>query len=140
MMAKQAGRTQHCSSGESRTRRSHAHKFIEVAEIAAGEGAQDPEYASVAASLAVLAGIAASDAACCKSLGERSRSQDHHDAEGLLRKIKPGGAAAAKQLRDLVELKDAAHYGFFDVSHAELKRALRRARSLLQFADDVLAR
>ena len=36
-MAKQAGRTQHCSSGEARTRRSHARKFIEVAEIAAGE-------------------------------------------------------------------------------------------------------
>jgi hypothetical protein len=97
------------------------------------------EYASVAASLAVLAGIAAADAACCKALGMRSRSQDHHEAERYLRKL-TGGSAAARQLRDLINLKDAAHYGFLDVSAPELRKTLRRARALLEFADEVLER
>lgn len=133
------GRTQPCSAREARLRRSHARRFLEVAEIAAGEQDDDPEFASVAASLAVLAGIAAADAACCKALGERSRSQDHRDAEKILQRV-TGGNAAARHLRELINLKDAAHYGFFDVSQPELKRALRRAQALLTFADKVLNR
>lgn len=66
------------------------------------------ELGSVAASLAVLAGIAASDAACCRSLGERSRSENHRDAEALMAEIIPNGKRAAKQLRALLNLKDAA--------------------------------
>lgn len=133
------GHSQSCSTRDARTRRSHARKFLEVAEIAADEDDQDPEYASASASLAVLAGIAAADAACCKALGERSRSQDHHEAERFLQRIK-GGSAAARQLRDLINLKDAAHYGVFDVTRSELKTALRRARALLKFADEILER
>lgn len=139
-MVRRSNRTQPCSAREARSRRSHARKFLEVAEIAASELDQDPEYASAAASLAVLAGIAASDAACCKALGERSRSADHHDAEALLRQIAPGGAASARQLRKLIDLKDAAHYGFFDVVPVDLRKALRQARSLLNFTDNVLGR
>jgi len=55
-----------------------------------------------------------------------------------LREITPGGAAAAKQLRKLIDLKDTAHNGFLDVSRAELRQAMRRARSVLEFADNVL--
>jgi hypothetical protein len=139
-MARQRNRAQACSSREARSRRSHARKFLEVAEIASSEHDQDPEYASAAASLAVLAGIAASDAACCKALGERSRAAEHHAAESLLRQITPGGATAAKNLQKLIDLKDAAHYGFLDITRPELRKALRQARSLLDFADDVLSR
>ena len=138
-MARARGRSQRCSPQDARNRRRHAVKFLEVAEIAAGEHEQDPEYASVAVSLAVLAGIAAADAACCKALGERSRSQDHHDAEEFLRRVSDG-EDAAKQLHELLSLKDEAHYGFFDVSAAELKGALRRARALVTFAENVLRR
>ena len=138
-MTRHQGRTQSCSARDARTRRSHARKFLEVAEIAADEKDQDPEYASAAASLAVLAGIAAADAACCKALGVRSRSEDHHDAERLLQRLS-GGGIAARHLRDLLDLKDAAHYGFIDVSRPELRKALRRARSLLEFTDEVLDR
>lgn len=133
------GRSQRCSQHDARVRFSHAVKFLEVAEIAAGEQDRDHEYASVAVSLAVLAGIAAADAACCKALGERSRSQDHHDAEGFLRRV-PGGDRVAKYLEALLDLKDGAHYGFFDVSAAELKKGLRRARGLVEFAEEVLRR
>jgi hypothetical protein len=138
-MTKSRGRSQDCSPQEARNRLSHARKFLDVAEIAAGDHDQDPEYASAAASLAVLAGIAAADAACCKALGERSRSQDHHDAERFLRRVK-GGDEAAKQLNALLDLKDEAHYGLFDLNATELKKALRRARAVLVFADDVLRR
>lgn len=44
-----------------------------------------------------------------KALGVRSRSQDHHETERYLRKV-TGGSPAARQLRDLINLKDAAHY------------------------------
>lgn len=77
---------------------------------------------------------AASDAVCCARLGRRSRSQDHHDAERLLAEIVPGGRAAAKDLRRLLDLKDAAQYGVMHVSATELRSALRRARSLVGFA------
>lgn len=59
-----------------------AREFLEVAELVVDEKDEDASflYASSAASLAVLAGIAASDAACCKALQERSRSENHRDA------------------------------------------------------------
>jgi hypothetical protein len=138
-MARSSGRSQRCSPDDARNRYKHAVKFLEVAEIAAGEHEQDPEYASVAVSLAVLAGIAAADAACCKALGERSRTQDHHDAETYLKRVS-GGADAAKELHQLLSLKDQAQYGFFDVSASELRKALRRSRAVLAFAKEVLRR
>jgi hypothetical protein len=88
--------------------------------------------------LAVLTGIAASDAACCKALGRRSRGQDHHDAEDLLRQIEPGGKPAAAALGRLINLKDEAHYGFFDVSGRDLQAAIRQADALIGCAERVL--
>jgi len=138
-MTRRTGRRQSCGEGEARTRGRHARKFLEVAEIAAEEHEQDPEYASVAVSLAVLAGIAAADAASCKALGERARGQDHHEAEALVEQVK-GGEDPARDLRALLDLKDEANYGFVDVNASELRRALRRARSLVEFAERVLRR
>jgi len=105
----------------------------------AGEG-DEVEYSSAAAALAVLAGIAASDAACCKALGRRSRSQDHRAAIELVEQVEPGGGDASRGLRRLLALKDEAHYGLFDVSGADLKTALRQARALVDFSAEVLAR
>src|SRR5262245_28320014 len=108
------GRTQPCTVNHAKTRLDHANKFLEVAELVADEG-NDIEYTSVSASLVVLSGIAAADAACCKKLGKRSRGQDHHQAEDLIRQIKPDGDKAANALHRLLDLKDQAHYGLFDV-------------------------
>lgn len=80
------------------------------------------------------------EAACCKELGKRSRSEDHHDAEALLEAINPGGKRAAGQLRQLIDLEDTAHYGFINVTTAELKRSLRQAQRLVEFADEVMRR
>jgi hypothetical protein len=100
----------------------------------------DPDWASAAAALAVLAGISASDAACCKALGQRSRGQDHHDAEALLELIEPGGRNAANAMRRLINLKDEAHYGFSHVAAQDLKSAFTQAQRLIRFAREVLAR
>ncbi|MGP8242061.1 MAG: hypothetical protein ACLQQB_09910 [Solirubrobacteraceae bacterium] len=134
-----AGRTQKCSQEDARTRLRNARKFLEVAALVAGEG-DDIEYSSQAAALAVLAGIAASDAACCKALGRRSRVQDHREAATLVEQITPGGKTAANSLRRLLNLKDEAHYGLFDVSGQDLKTALRQAENMVKFADKILAR
>jgi hypothetical protein len=133
-----SGRSQPCSEADARRRIDHARKFQEVAQLSASEA--DNEYASVAAALAVLAGIAASDAACCKALGRRARGQDHHEAEDLLRQIRPGGDRAAVALGRLIDMKDDAHYGFFDVSGKDLQTAIRQAKALVSFAETILAR
>jgi len=130
---RRGARTQVCSKEQGRSRLGHARKFLEVAEMTAGE-AGDVEYSSAAAALAVLAGIAAADAACCAALGRRARGQDHQQATRLVEQIEPGGPKGAKALRRLLSLKDEAHYGFFDVAGNDLKGALRQAEILVDFA------
>jgi hypothetical protein len=134
-----SARTQPCSEADAANRLRHARKFLEVAELLVEEG-DDIEYASPAAALAVLAGIAASDAACCRALGMRSRAQDHRQAAVLLERVAPGGKTAAKSLERLLNLKDEAHYGLFDVSGNDLKSALRQASKLVEFGTEVLGR
>jgi hypothetical protein len=131
-------RTQQCTKAQARRRLDHAKRFLEVGELVSAE--TEPEYASVAAALAVLAGIAACDAACCQALGRRARGHDHHEAEELVGEIDPGGRSAAASLRRVVNLKDEAHYGLFDVGGQDVKAALRQARSLVKFAERVLER
>lgn len=138
-MSRTSVRTQSCSKTQARTRLEHSRKFLEVAEMTAGE-AGDVEYASAAAALAVLAGIAASDAACCAALGRRSRGQDHRQATELVEQVAPGGDQAANALRRLLNLKDEAQYGFFDVGGQDLQSALRQAKTLLDFATGVVQR
>jgi hypothetical protein len=119
-----------------------AREFLEVAELVVDEKDQDAShvYASSAAALAVLAGIAASDAACCQALQERSRSENHRDAEQLLAQIVPGGKEAAGDLRELLNLKDKAQYGFLAMSVPEVRKVMRRANKLIDFAAEVLSR
>jgi len=119
-----------------------AREFLEVAELVVDEKDADASfvYSSSAASLAVLAGIAASDAACCRALQERSRSENHRDAEQLLVQIVPGGRKAAGDLRELLNLKDKAQYGFLRMSVPEVRKVMRRADRLIEFAAEVLRR
>lgn len=102
MMAEPPVRTEPCSAREARIRLDHARKFAEVAELVASERNLPPS-AGVAAALAILAGIAASDAACCKAMGVRLRSANHHDAEKLIAAIPSGGDEAARSLRRLLD-------------------------------------
>ena len=64
-------RTQPCGVAEARVRAVQARKFVDMADLILD---MDDDLATpgVAAALAVLAGVAASDALCCRSVGERS--------------------------------------------------------------------
>lgn len=137
-----ASRTRPCDSDQARQRMERAREFLTVAELVVDEKDEDASflYASSATALAVLAGIAASDAACCSVLLERSRSQNHRDAERLLAEITPGGKEAAGDLRELLNLKDKAQYGFLKMSVPEVRKVMRRASRLVEFAAGVLSR
>lgn len=140
-MTTRPGRSQRCSEADARRRLQHSRQFLEVAELAAEDQRDDGslEYGNAAATLAVLAGIAATDAACCKALGRRSRADDHDSAATLVGEV-AGGPAAAKDLRALIALKNDAQYGFYTVGQDELTKALRKARSLVRFAEQTLRR
>lgn len=75
-MSRKTTRPQPCGRQEAQRRLARAEKFREVAELAASEH-EVKESLNVATAVAVLAGIAAADAACCARLGQRSRGQDH---------------------------------------------------------------
>jgi len=88
----------------------------------------------------VLAGIAASDAACCAALGQRSRTDNHMDAAKLLEQIViPDEAPAANALRRMLREKDNAHYGLDRISKRTLLPLQRQAATLIAFANEVLA-
>lgn len=139
MTPRHPAKIQPCSKADATTRLRHARRFMEVAQLVAEEG-EDVDYASASAALAVLAGIAACDAACCAALGRRARGQDHREATTLLAQIEPGGDKASASLRRLLSLKDEAHYGLFDVGGQQLKSALRQAGDLVEFAQAILRR
>jgi hypothetical protein len=131
-------RTRPCDAAQARKRLGDARAFVEVAGLV-DEGAS-PESLGVSATTAVLAGIAAADAACCRALGERCRGDDHRDAVGLVGQVRPGGGEAAKALGRLLGLKNDAEYGLTTRSRANRELALRQARKLVRFAEKVLAR
>lgn len=137
-MPRRTTRRQECDRTQARARLRDAQAHLDLAEIAdANSTAQERK---AAASCAVIAGIAAADAACCAALGQRSRGQDHREATDLLRLITPGGDQAARQFGRLIGLKDAAQYGLDDISGTTLTAAQRQAKALVDFAADVLAR
>ena len=131
-------RSRPCNTADARKRLGDAEKYLEVAELVATEDSLESH--NVATGLAVLAGIAAADAACCKTLGESSRGPDHQDAATFLHRIAPGGDTAAKNFERLVGLKDKAHYSFLNVSGQDRTSAIRRAVKLVDFAREVLQR
>lgn len=92
---------------------------------------------SVAVSNAVLAGVAAADVICCRSLGERSASGVHSFATELLKEVPLVGSEARAHLRTLLTIKNMAHYQAEDPSVAETKRALRAMEALIRIARSV---
>jgi len=129
-------RTQACSGDDARKRLQDARKFLEIAEMVDDEPAVIS--AGVSASLAVLAGIAASDAACCAALGLRSRGDNHDEAVAVLRRIR-GATDAANALQRLLRIKNDAQYGLGAISASKRDAALRRAGKLVDLAEHTLA-
>lgn len=126
-------RTAPCNPSEARTRLRTAQAYLDVAASVLEERGRD-EYLNVALGLAILAGVAASDAICGIRLGRVHRGDDHRGAEDLLRTATPDGQKLATTLGRLLSLKDAAHYGVLVVAPRTASDARRWAAHLVERA------
>jgi hypothetical protein len=131
-------RTHPCTPEQARKRLADARKFLELADLVDDE--PEPASLGVSSANAVLAGIAAADAACCRALGGRSRGDDHRDAIALINQVSPGGDEAANALSRLLAIKNDAEYGLAPISRTKRDVALRQARKLVEFAATILQR
>ena len=124
-----SSRTAPCAVADARSRLRTARAYLDVARLVLDENNHD-EYLNVAAGLAVLAGIAASDSLCCARLRKRHRGDDHRGAADLLRTATPDGPSLATNLLRLLDLKDEAHYGVIIVAPRRARDAVRWATKL----------
>lgn len=134
-----AGRTTRCTVQEARQRLRTAQAYVEVAELVLNE-TQREENLNVAAGLAVLAGIAASDSISGARLGRIHRGQDHRAAADLLRRAVPDGPKLAAQLLRLLDIKDSAHYGFQVVAARGARDSVKAAQRLVARAAEEVER
>lgn len=131
-MAKRTSRTRPCDRQDAKQRHDQAKAFAEVAEL--DPLSDDGPTRSAAESNAVLAGIAAGDAICCRRLGRHSAANDHQQALAMLEKAGDVGKAARSHLETLLSIKNKAQYEEVDPTATETKRAIRAMRSLLELA------
>lgn len=140
MSPRSSGRVSACNRADAQVRVRLAESFLLVADL---ELAQPDNplltLTSVAASLAVLAGVAASDAACCASLKQRARGQNHEEAIALVKSVSPGGEQMARDLGRLLGLNNNAQYGVLIVPRDKAESAVAWARRLVEAARQVLA-
>lgn len=132
-MARAKSRTQACNRQDAVNRLAQAESFLVAAELVTADES-DVANPGVAAALAVLAGIAASDAACCAKLGVRPRGQSHADAVAVLATVAPDGTAMAKDLGRLLNRKDDSHYGVAFLAAGDAERMIGWAQRLLSRA------
>ncbi len=130
-----ASRRAPCTVAEAKSRLRAAHAYLQVADLVLDEGDRD-EHLNVAAGLAVLAGIAASDTLCCLRLHSRHRGENHREAASLLRTATPDGPDLARILLRLLDLKDEAHYGVMIVAPRKARDAHRWATRLVRRAEE----
>lgn len=100
------------SKSDVRARAGHAVAFLTAADLVVqfGEDAGIDEASNLIGSLAVLAGIAASDAICGTLLGERAAGENHGEAIALLRRCGPRATSATAQLKRLLDAKTTTQY------------------------------
>lgn len=87
---------------------------------------------NVVASLAVLAGIAASDAICGQALGKRSSGEAHQEAVALLKTATTNGPTYAKDLNRLLSLKANAQYSSNMLTRSSSDEAVKWSERLVK--------
>ncbi len=122
-----------CGRMEAASRLAQADAYLAAARLVVDDPT-DVANPGVAGALAVLAGIAAADAACCARLSTRARGQDHREATVLVATVVPHGAAMAKDLDRLLGRKDSVHYGAAMISATEGARMVGWAARLVGHA------
>ncbi|GAA2219688.1 hypothetical protein GCM10010413_07960 [Promicromonospora sukumoe] len=137
MSPKHPPRTRSMSRGDVTVRAATARKYQDVAELVMGEDSADRH---VAAGLAVLAAIAASDAICGATLRECARDQDHSRAADLLATVAPDGKELSVRLRKVLDEKTAAHYGTSFLSPQQSAYMVKHSRSLVDSMEGYVGR
>ncbi len=124
------------TKAEVRVRQQHAHSFLAAAKLVEEFGPDENvvDVANTIGSLAVLAGIAATDAITGAALGMRSASQNHGDAVALLKSVN-GGAKLAPHLVRLVDSKTEAQYAPALLTTARAGSLLTAAQRLVDGMD-----
>lgn len=131
-------RTQNCSRENALSRLQQAESFVEVADMVITGTENDVATPGVAAALAVLAGIAAADAACCAKLKMRPRGQDHKEAVPMLATVHPHGPQMSKDLGRLLRRKDDARYGLHLLGQRDAEKMVDWAKRIVGNARKVV--
>lgn len=114
-----------------------ARAFLQQAEISL-QFVDGPRRHATVVSSAVLAGIAACDAACALALGMVS-SGAHDQAVRLLTHVS-GSTKAVGDLSKLVAIKTATQYTGKSMAERQATDAITRAQRLVAFAESQLRR
>jgi hypothetical protein len=137
-MTRQKSQTQPSTLRDARHRLRMARAYVDAAELVLVDDRL--EFSTVAAGLAVLAGIAAADAICSRGRKMIHRGDDHRAAADLLASTSADGKHHKRELVRLLDLKDESHYGLIDVSASRAKSAVKTARRLTDQAETFLQR
>lgn len=116
-------------AGRLRKAEQFADAYNLVLEFAGDDGELD--VADAAVTLAVHAGIAASDVVCCARLGVHAQGDSHDEAKRLLATAMPG---AERHLATLLAMKTRAGYSADPATHDMLVRAGRAMDHLVAAA------
>lgn len=127
-------RTKKVSAAQVRAYAGKAQEYVDAAESEI-----EAERFIAATSLAVHAGINASDAVCGARLGERAAGDSHDHVLALLRTAGKDGIEVEKELRRLLPLKTKAEYEPDDVAVGDATRAVERAQRCVAIARAVAA-
>lgn len=123
--------------------RNHARSFLRKAEeyLASADDSLAAERHTPAAGDAIHAGISAKDAVVSALTGATSKGKDHATAAKELRQAlgkRSEAAKAEKSLRELLAAKADVEYGVGLVTAAKAEALVRRARSLVELAIQIV--
>lgn len=123
--------------------RNHAKAFLAKAEeyLASAEANLEARRNNPAAGDAIHAGISAKDAMLTVLTGTSRKAKDHAVAAKDLKQAlgqRPAAAAAERALRELISAKSDVEYGVALIQKAKAEPLVRRARSLVELAIEVV--
>jgi hypothetical protein len=123
--------------------RNHAKSFLKKADeyLASAEDNLAAERHTPAAGDAIHAGISSRDAIVTMLTGSTSKSKDHATAAKDLKQAlgkRPEAPTVEKALRELLSAKGDVEYGVALVTAAKAEVLVRRARSLLELAVQIV--
>ncbi|MDP9317874.1 MAG: HEPN domain-containing protein [Actinomycetota bacterium] len=121
----------------------HAKNFLKKAEeyLASAEENLAAGRHTPAAGDAIHAGINAKDAIVTELTGSTSKGKDHATAAKELRQAlgqRPQAATAEKAIRELLSAKGDVEYGVAIVTRAKAELLVRRTRTLVELAVQIV--